>query len=97
MSEILMTLEDRIIQHLSSFTNPLGFEKLLNSLNINPDYPKTTRKMLRAKLLRMKAEGKVRHSWGPLGWIDIRGRNGRYGNDKGKHVNQKWNSKDKRR
>ena len=77
--EMLMSLDNRIIQHLRSFTNPLGFEKLLNSLNINPDYPKIKRGELLIKLQEMKADGKVRHSWGPQGWIDVRGKNGRYG------------------
>jgi len=79
MSEILMSLDDRIIQHLSSFTNPLGFEKLLNSLNINDDYPKIKRGELLIKLQEMKADGKIRHSWGPQGWIDVRNGRGRLG------------------
>ena len=78
MSEMLMALEDRIIQHLSSFTNPLGFEKLLNSLNVNADYPKVARGELLSKLREMKAQGRVRHS-GPQGWIDVRNGRGRLG------------------
>lgn len=74
---MLMTLENRIIQHLSGFTNPLGFEKLLNSLNINADYPKVKRGELLIKLREMKADHKIRHSWGPQGWIDVRKGNGR--------------------
>ena len=78
MSEMLMTLDDRIIQHLSSFTNPLGFEKLLNSLNINADYPRVKRGELLIKLQEMKTQGRVRHS-GPQGWIDVRNGRGRLG------------------
>jgi len=97
VSEILMSLEDRIIQHLKGFTNPLGFEKLLTSLNINSDYSKIKRGELLSKLQEMKAGGKVRHSWGPQGWIDVRGRNGRHGSGKGmKGVHETWNSRGRR-
>ena len=98
MSETLtqQILDDRILDHLKSWVNGMNFTKLLNALNINSDFPKTTREKLTIKLAKMKTEGRIRKYANGI-WIDVRGRNGRQGSGKGMiSVHSTWNSKARR-
>ena len=73
MSEILFqSLENRILDHLKSWINPLSFTKLHQALNANEDYKKISKKFLLKTLQQMKYNKLIRHSWGPQGWTDVR-------------------------
>ncbi len=81
----IMTLEERIIDHLSSWVNGLSFVKLLNALNVNADYKPISRSTL-METLRVMVDKKSIRKQSNGSWIDIRGKHGRYGNKKGAYT-----------
>jgi len=71
-------LRDRLIDHVSSWTNGMSVTELWNALSHDKSYPPVSKQEIKQELVLCDEEGIMRQANNSRRWFMRRGSNGRY-------------------